>query len=327
MTNLKRLSFSETFGLRPVGLTLAQTRLVLRGDPRIPPSRFGPSSLRVFTPRLSLATWAGQRVGARTIPILNLFNHTPTPVQDGWSVRATQTRDFRGRGLTYNSHNGTDFVVPPGTQTVAAAAGRVVAIRREFNRGGLKVYLDHGGGLMTSHHHLGRALVEVGQPVRRGQPVALTGYSGLDGFLFFPWVAPHVHYNVVLGGVLVDPFGPPGEVSLWREHNDPSPSNGVEIAGDSTEGTRFDPQLVDRLLAMLLDAQRRRELGDIADLGLRAAELIIEATTYPTRFSSPTAARVLFPVPPERAPRLDLPFRAEDFDAVAFADDLGYRKA
>jgi hypothetical protein len=51
-------------------------------------------------------------------------------------------RDFRGGTLTYDSHNGTDFAVPPGTIVVAAAPGRVLRASSEFNRGGLKVFVD-----------------------------------------------------------------------------------------------------------------------------------------------------------------------------------------
>ena len=321
----RRLSLPEVFGLSPLSLAASQAALVLRGDPLVPPARFDRTSLAMVTPRLSVATWLGRKPAGRVIPLLNLFNHTPTAPEDGWSVRFTRVRDFRGRGLTYDSHNGTDLVIPPGTVTVAAAAGRVVSIRREFNRGGLKVYLDHGAGLMTSHHHLGRALVAVGDRVTRGQPVALTAYSGLDGLSTFPWVAPHVHYNVTLGGVLVDPFAPAGDVSLWRDANAPRPALGPALPEDDVPPTTFSPGGVAALLDDLRDDGRRATLGAIADPTLRAFELIIEATVYPTRFATPDAGRLLFADPPPRTPRLDLPFTGSDYDGVGFADDLGFR--
>lgn len=318
-----RLSVSEVLGLTPLPTALAQAKLALTGDPSVPPSRFDATSLRIFTPRLAVSTWAGRRAAGRTVPVLNLVNRTPTPIAEGWSVRFTRVCDFRGEQLSYDSHNGTDFVVPPGTLTVAAAPGRVVSIRREFNRGGLKVCLDHGGGLMTSHNHLARALVAVGDTVARGQPVALTGYSGLDAVVSFPWVAPHVHWNVFLGGVLVDPFATNGEQSLWRVRNDPKPHSGP--TDREVEPSNIDPALVEALLADLQDDERRRVLAQISDPQLRACELVIESTVYPTRFRTPEAGRLLFPEPPPRRPRLDLPFRAEDFDGIAFADELGFR--
>lgn len=297
--------------------------LAVRGEPGLPGSKFGPSSLRIFTPRLALATWRGERLLSRRVPIFNLFNRTPTPVEEGWSVRVTQVRDFRGGRLTYDSHNGTDFAVPPGTRVVAAAPGRVVAKRNEYNRGGLKLYVDHGRGLMTSYNHLARALVEPGDEVRRGQPVALGGYSGLDALASFGAVAPHLHFNVYLGGVQVDPFAADGETSLWHGgHNRPvPPAAGLD---DESEPTRFDVVALRGVEAALRDGARRAALTAIADPALRAWALTIEANTYPTRFTGPEAARPLFETA-VRSPRLTLPFSGEDFDDVAFADEEGLR--
>lgn len=321
----RRLSPSEIFGLRPVRQTIAQAKLVFLGDPSVPPSRFGPSSLHIFTPKLSIDTWRGKRVCAPKIPVLNLFNRTQTSVDDGWSVRVTQVRDFRGKRLTYDSHNGTDFVIPPGTVVVSAAAGRVVAIRQEWNRGGLKLYIDHGDGLMTTSNHLGRVLVAVGDRVGRGTPVALSAYSGADGFLTFPWVAPHVHYNVLLNGVLVDPFAADGEISLWNTHNDPTPTPHPDDDARAPE-TTFDAARVERLLHDLRDDAHKDSFARISDVTLRGFALLIESTVYPTRFSTKNAGTTLYPEPHERAPRLDLPFLPKDFDGIVFADDVGLRR-
>lgn len=309
-----------------------QAWLALRGDATVPGSKFGTSSLLQFTPRLALSTWLGRRAVKRRAIVMNLVNHTPTPVEQGWSVRITQVRDFRGRGLTYDSHNGTDFATPPGTLVVAAAPGRVVSIRSEYNRGGLKLAIDHGDGLLTQSNHLARALVQVGDVVTRGQGVALSGYSGLDALVSFPWVAPHVHYNVSVGGVLVDPFaardGEHGDARLWRTWP-PTPCASSELTGATQEPfapTRFDGARVDALFALLKDETRRAELSAIEDPTLRAWELVIESMTYPLRFSSLRAASALFDAPSRRAV-LDLPFAAVEIDGVVFADEIGLRRA
>ena len=75
--------------------------------------------------------------------------------------------------MTYDIHNGTDFATPVGTRVVAGAPGVVRRVSSEFHRGGLKVFIDHGGGLVTGANHLSRALVRVGERVSRGQLVAL----------------------------------------------------------------------------------------------------------------------------------------------------------
>ncbi len=295
----------------------AQAWRALRGDPHLPRSRFGLTSVKIFTPKLALATWAGRRPRGRAVPVVNLPNRTPTPIADGWSVRVTQVRDFRGGALTYDSHNGTDYAVPPGTVVTAAAPGRVVALRREFDRGGLKLYVDHGGGLMSSYHHLARALVDVDARVARGQPLALSGYSGIDALASFPWVAPHVHSNVYLGGRVVDPFAAEGEISLWRgDENRPLSARASE-PGDET---RFDAAAVDDVVGLLRDDDRRAVLARIPDVDLRAWALVIEACTYPSRFGGEGASARLFSSA-ERRPLLSLPFHADDFDGILFADD------
>jgi murein DD-endopeptidase len=322
------LRLTEVLGLTRD--TPAQAWLALRGDASVPGSRFGLSSLRQYTPRLAVQTWLGGHTVPRHAVIMNLVNHTPTPIEEGWSVRITRVRDFRGHGLTYDSHNGTDFAVPPGTTVVAAAPGRVVSIRSEYNRGGLKLAIDHGGGLLTSSNHLARALVRVGDVVTRGQPVALSGYSGIDALAAFPFVAPHVHYNVCLGGLLVDPFaarpGEHGAASLWRAQPIAA-HRGEAVAADADfSPTVFDPARVDALLARVRDDARRAALAAIDDVSLRAWELVLESCTYPMRFGGAGAGAALFDAPPRRA-LLDLPFSSRELDGAVFADDVGLRRA
>jgi murein DD-endopeptidase MepM/ murein hydrolase activator NlpD len=332
------LSWREVMGLTKEAP--AQAWMALRGDASVPGSRFGTSSLRQFAPRLAIPTWLGKTKVARRAVIMNLVNHTPTPVEEGWSVRITQVHDFRGRGLTYDSHNGTDFAVPPGTPVVAAAPGRVVSLRSEYNRGGLKLAIDHGSGLLTSSNHLARALVKVGDVVTRGQHVAISGYSGLDALVSFPWVAPHVHYNVALGGVLVDPFaaqhGEHGTSSLWRRLPlEPWHAHEGAVAEDAAFApTRFDADRTAALLSDLKDAKRRAALATIEDPALRAWELVLEALTYPMRFSSTrkgsAAGAALFEAnrdAPVRRAILDLPFSPSHIDGAVFGDDVGLRHA
>lgn len=301
-----------------------QAWLALRGDPTVPGSRFGLSSTRIFHPRLSLPTWLGRKPLGRHLPIVNLVNRTQTPPEEGWSVRVTQVRDFRGGRLTYDSHNGTDFAIPPGTEVTAAAPGHVVAVRNEYNRGGLKVYVDHGGGLLTSYHHLARALALEGAELARGQTLALSGYSGLDGVTSFGCVAPHVHYNTSIAGQLIDPFAAGGEVSMWRGgENSPRPAQALE---GGFEPTRFDERVVQRALSALEHDDNRAAFARIDDTARRAWAIVIESMTYPTRFADLGAVRALFEEPTERKEHLTLPFTSADYDDVVFADDVGLRR-
>lgn len=317
-----RVPLVDALGLSPLPLALRQAKLTLFGDGRqTPRSLFDTSSLHIFTPRLAVATWLGRARPDRKAPILNFVNRTPTPVEAGWSVRVTQVRDWRGGRLTYDSHNGTDFVVPPGTEVCAAAPGRVASIRREFNRGGLKLYLDHGGSLVTTSNHLARVLVEIGQDVRRGEVVALSGYSGLDAVVGFPWLAPHIHYNVWHGGVAVDPFAASDdETSLWRRRNDPVPLQPGEQLDDPAWSSSFSAAGVARCLASCRDDAVKALVSGLTSVERQGAELLIETITYPTRFSTAEAGRLLFDDVPPRSPRLDLPLSCDDFDGVTILE-------
>ena len=310
-----RLSLGETFGLAPLPVRAREAWLALRGDAGVPATRFGLSSLGILHPALSLRTWLGLRRGDRRVPISCLYNHTPTPLADGWSVRKTQVRDFRGGRLTYDSHNGTDFAVPVGTVVVAAAPGVVQRISSEFNRGGLKVFIDHGRGLITTSNHLARPLVEVGQRVTRGQPIALSGYSGLDAVVAFPWSVPHVHFNVWLDGEYVDPFAAGDEPPLWLHGNQPRPA-AAGLAEPPVTPTAWDPAAIAGAIDRCSDLATRQALGRERDLGRRAMDLLFVRNYYPTRFDGRP------PVYPEAHPRqpwLTLPFRAADCAGITFA--------
>ncbi len=308
-----RLRLHEVFGLSPLGLRAREALLAVRGDGSVPPTRADLSSLGILQPGLSLRTWLGGRRRDRRVPIYNLFNRTPTPPDHGWSVQKRHVRDFRGGTLTYDSHNGTDFAIPVGTVVVAAAPARVLRVSSEFHRGGLKVFLDHGRGLVTTSNHLGRALVVAGDVVRRGQPIALSGYSGIDAVIAFPWSVPHVHFNVWLDGEYVDPFAVPGETSLWRDDNDPRPYEGP---GDEPppEPTPWDERAVEASIEACRDAVVRVELSSEPVLERRAMGVLFQRNYFPTRFASRPR---LSPGSHAREPRLTLPFRAQDFTGIA----------
>jgi len=94
-------------------------------------------------------------------------------------------------------HTGLDFPAPTGTPIHAAAGGRV--IEADHNGAyGLALEIDHGNGLVTRYGHTSQILVKPGDVVRRGQQVALVGNTGRS-------TGPHLHFEVLLGGVPQDP--------------------------------------------------------------------------------------------------------------------------
>src|SRR5262249_20596136 len=146
------------------------------------------------------------------------------------------------------------------------------------------------------------------------QPIALSGASGLDMLLMFPWNVPHVHFNVWVNGAPVDPFAEPGEVSLWRRQNDPVPDDGAADDGGAAP-TAWDADTVEQAIAAWDVAAVRDALHAIERLDVRAMAVLFQLNYYPTRFAvrrTPHAAT--FP----REPRLDLPFRAADVVGIVF---------
>lgn len=308
---------TEVFGLSPLAHALASVRIAVRGSPTIPKTVFGPSALRVLRPLLGVRTWLGLRRADRRIPIYNLFNRTPTPLAAGWSVQKTQVLDFRGGHASYDSHNGTDFVVPIGTTVVAPAPGRVTLVTSDFHRGGLKVLIDHGDGLWTMSAHLGRALAPVGTVLQRGEPFALSAYSGLDAILAFPWSPPHVHFNTWLDGEPVDPFAGAGETALWRGGNTPLPVGAGGSDEDVPELTAFDAAAVERAVRACRDAGLAERLAGATTLAERGALVVFLMNYFPVAFAE---RPIVVASRHARRERLDLPFRPDDFSGVAFPE-------
>lgn len=100
-------------------------------------------------------------------------------------------------GEPRSSHGGIDLRGKKGAPVAASGDGRVVLVRETFF-GGLTVIVDHGQGLMTRYLHLAKALVTVGQDVRRGQDIGQVGMSGRV-------TGPHLHFDVRYQGVRLDP--------------------------------------------------------------------------------------------------------------------------
>ena len=94
-------------------------------------------------------------------------------------------------------HAGLDIAAAPGTEVRAPADG--VVSFSGFDAGyGKLVSLDHGYGYVTRYGHNSKIFVSVGQKIKRGQVIALVGNTGRS-------TGPHLHYEVRVGGLPVDP--------------------------------------------------------------------------------------------------------------------------
>jgi len=301
-----RISPLEAVGLKPIGRGLEQCRKAIAGSEYEDAAKWDLSSLRIFRPALGPATWAGWSRPDRRIPILNFFNRDHAPRDEGYDVRTTAVRDYLGGTRTYNSHLGTDFVVPVGTTVCAPAAGRVIRVENLMQRGGLKIVIDHGGGLITLCGHLARAFVKNGDMVGRGDRIGLSGFSAVDGILFFPWVPPHVHMTVVLGGVPVDPFAAEGEEPLWRAETPPR-ARDTELLPK----IEFDDAAVARTLESCRDPEIRADFETWDEPG--HAAVYWQIFSYAAFEEHPPLYRSVCP----RRPFLELPFDPDELVGIA----------
>jgi len=94
-------------------------------------------------------------------------------------------------------HTGVDIAAAQGTSVRVAADGIVVSAEW-FGGYGKLIIVDHGHGMRTYYAHLSRMDVLPGQEVRLGQIIAATGATGRV-------TAPHLHYEVRIGGNAVNP--------------------------------------------------------------------------------------------------------------------------
>jgi murein DD-endopeptidase MepM/ murein hydrolase activator NlpD len=105
----------------------------------------------------------------------------------------------------YKMHNGVDLGGSYGNPIVAASSGTVIkadAPVRGQNTGGKNfgnhVIIDHGGGVSTIYAHCKDLYVSVGQEVSAGETIASCGSTGTS-------TGPHLHFEVRVNGVPVDP--------------------------------------------------------------------------------------------------------------------------
>ena len=95
-------------------------------------------------------------------------------------------------------HFGMDFTAPQGTDIYVTGDGTVESVVNSKRGYGNHIIVNHGFGYKTLYAHLDRSNVRNGQKVKRGDVIGFVGNTGAS-------LAPHLHYEVELNGVKVDP--------------------------------------------------------------------------------------------------------------------------
>jgi len=120
-----------------------------------------------------------------------------------WPTEGILTSPFGERGHVMGGggarfHAGIDLSVPTGTPVYAAQEG-IVMFAGYNGAYGKAVKLDHLNGFSTLYAHNSRLLVHVGQTVKAGQIICLSGSTGRS-------TGPHLHFEVHKDGWPVDPL-------------------------------------------------------------------------------------------------------------------------
>lgn len=119
-----------------------------------------------------------------------------------WPTEGFISSNFGGRASPFGGHRefhkGLDINNRMGTPIIAAARGAVSQTGPD-GAYGQSVEIDHGNGIVTKYGHMQRFIVKHGQWVKRGEVI---GYMGMSGRA----TGPHVHYEVRLNGVPVNPM-------------------------------------------------------------------------------------------------------------------------
>lgn len=137
--------------------------------------------------------------GGASVPSTPVF-HWPAygPVSAGF-MNASYKKFF---GVP---HLGTDIVVPQNSAVYAAADGVVFLVRDGGLKGYSYILIGHRDGYATLYGHVSQALVSAGQDVTGGQQIAISGGTPGTHGAGPMTTAAHLHFEVIQGGVNVDP--------------------------------------------------------------------------------------------------------------------------
>lgn len=95
-------------------------------------------------------------------------------------------------------HSGIDYRATIGVEIKATNDG-IIRIAKDRYYAGKSVVVDHGGGIFSQYYHLSKIYVKVGDRIKQGEVLGLSGDSGrVNG--------PHLHFGIFATGNSVNPL-------------------------------------------------------------------------------------------------------------------------
>lgn len=169
------------------------------------PLTVNPTTIDPAVTRPEDAQWTAMAEPVTSERMWNGRFELPSPLEAEYCLESGQcwTSKFGNRrsynGGPYNAfHTGLDIAGGAGTKIFAPADGVVVFAGPLTVRGNATM-IDHGQGVYSGYMHQSDIYVEPGQRVKAGDLIGLVGGTGrVEG--------PHLHWEVWVGGVQVDPI-------------------------------------------------------------------------------------------------------------------------
>jgi len=117
-------------------------------------------------------------------------------------VKVTGNYGYRKHPLTKRKqfHTGIDLKAKYNKKVYSTADGVVKYVQtRNIGKSGRVVKIAHNFGFETVYAHLNKTKVKIGDIIRKGQIIALSGNSGRS-------TGPHLHYEVSYAGKSLNPY-------------------------------------------------------------------------------------------------------------------------
>ncbi len=120
------------------------------------------------------------------------------PVADG---RVTSSFGIRKSPFSESAENhyGTDIAAEKGTEILAVKEGKISFVGNDSDGYGNYLKINHAGSLQTLYGHCNEILVDEGEYVMAGQPVATVGNTGRS-------TGNHLHFEILINGEAVNPL-------------------------------------------------------------------------------------------------------------------------
>jgi murein DD-endopeptidase MepM/ murein hydrolase activator NlpD len=131
------------------------------------------------------------------IPHNDCFPFNPSDPYYCWISLFGSRRSYNGGPRDFY-HAGLDMYAAQGEEIHAPAPG-VIVFAGWLDVRGNATMIDHGWGVYSAYLHQSEFRVKVGDVVETGQVIGLVGGTGRAA-------GPHLHYEILVGGVPVNPL-------------------------------------------------------------------------------------------------------------------------